>query len=115
MPSDNRRLALVEQLLQFALPLDVLSTSLRTYDRDYEGEAVDLTPAHIVSVLERLIKRELTSRDVEAWANLIELREDIHFEVDSPLGEVAHELANPTLYSPLTDERAHQIRAALAE
>lgn len=67
-----------------------------------------LTPDHVIRMLERFLSGELTSGDLERWANAIEGRDDIGLDTDAAdaLKDVIFELANPTLQGATTEESA---------
>lgn len=68
---------------------------------------VTLLTADLRAVLERYANGELSDRDVENWANLVEGREDIQVEENDK--EVLFELANPELTQQLSRARALEI------
>lgn len=111
MPSD--RLAAVESLIAFSVPLELAAQHLQPFGWDYEGVPVELNSGHLVRVLQRYLQGELSARDVEDWANLIEGREDIEFSqaCAGRIGEALHELANPSLFAPLDPARAEELIA----
>jgi hypothetical protein len=69
-----------------------------------------------VRVLGRFINEELNENEVEAWANAIEGREDIDYEIgyEELLSDVIHQLANPLLTVPLTTSSAEEILDSLS-
>ena len=82
-----------------------------------EGDSAKLTRCHLASALQHYLDHSLSASDIEAWANLIEAREDVFFEVghDSQIEEVLHELANPLLTQSLDLSRAAELRASLLQ
>ncbi|WP_156433858.1 hypothetical protein [Bradyrhizobium retamae] len=76
---------------------------------DSEFPLVMLEQQHLASVLRRYHNNELSSGDMEVWANAIEGRDDISYEQSSAAGRLLHELANPRLTAPLTPERAAEL------
>lgn len=113
-PKTNR-FAVIRDLLEIARPLTELAAQLGIVAWDYDGDGVKLTRLHLSSALQRYIDASLTASDIEVWANLIEAREDVSFEVghDGKIEEVLHELANPLLTQSLDLNRAAAIRASL--
>lgn len=110
------RLTLLHTLLDFSAPL---RDSLRRLDAqgwDYAGAAATLRKEHIGAVLTRYRAGQLGEPDVEAWANAIEGRDDIDFDVrdERVIGELIFELANPLLTETLTRTRAAQLFARLS-
>jgi hypothetical protein len=109
------RLSVIRDLLEISRPLAEISAQLSTLDWDYEGDGEKLTRYHLASALQRYLDNSLSASDIEAWANLIEFREDVSFEEDhyQQIEKVLHELANPLLTQPLDLDRAAVLRASL--
>lgn len=105
--SNHRRRAL-KRLLDGEQPLGTTIEAVGKLSWDSDEELVTLTPAHAVRMLERYLAGELTSGDLERWANAIEAREDIGLDTDAAdaLEEVIFELANPSLQGATTAESA---------
>lgn len=101
---------LLIRLVNFDSPqsLQELMTSLRAYDSDRRERLVHLSKSQIASILERYLSGDLKDIDVEAWADALEIREDIEFGDDNDLisTQIIWELANPMLTQPLTAEIA---------
>jgi len=71
-------------------------------DWDWEGPPITaLGVANVVSVLQRYLKGDLPGDDVEAWANMLEGRDDVEFEPKA--ASAIFDLANPALQGPLTE------------
>lgn len=96
----------ITSLVEFTIPLDELRRALAELAWDWDGPPVAiLKPAHIAAVLKRYKRGELTARDVEDWANLVECREDIDFDA-SRAGDIADaifDIANPEMQGRLND------------
>lgn len=93
------RLKWLEELARFSKPAAELRLVLSQLAWDYEGRPFIVTGSHVIKVLERFLRGELSAEDVEAWADLVELREDMAYEEGrhSQLKSVIHALANPLL------------------
>lgn len=104
----TERLLTLRSLLEGAAPLDAAIGALGALPWDSDEELVTLTPEHVIRMLERLLSGELTSGDLEQWANAIEGRDDIGLDADASdaLKEVIFELANPSLQGATTAESA---------
>jgi hypothetical protein len=100
------RQSVLRDLLELSRPLDGIVESLKRFPWDSEVECVALTAGNIASVLQRYRDGELGAETVEAWANAIELRDDIAYDPDAVVGKVLHELANPLMTERLTRQRA---------
>ncbi|HEX7921638.1 MAG TPA: hypothetical protein VF583_11840 [Bradyrhizobium sp.] len=99
----NRHAALLS-LVHFDAPISDLETRLQSLGWD-SNEVVTLTRQHIADVLERFASDRIDAAAVEAWANLIECREDIRLEPgqDKVVRAAIHDLANPELQGKLRD------------
>ena len=77
---------------------------------------VVLTTDHILSVLRRFQEGELIAADVEAWADLIECREDIDYQPgrDEAIVEAIFVLANPVLNGSLDEALTDQVIALIS-
>ncbi len=108
---------ILQDLISFNKPLGELVKMVESLAWDYEGEPVIITPSHISNVLDRFLKEELIDREVEDWANLIECREDLSFELDysENLSEVIHQLANPVLEGELTSDKCRRMYEKLSK
>lgn len=98
-------------MLAFDRPMDDLRQELAAMAWDSDPVAV-LTRRHVSAIIDRFLNGELSADTVEAWANLVEGRDDIAFEPDhdKAVAEAVHDLANPELSGRLdaivTDVRA---------
>ena len=111
----DERTKSLESLLTLNQPLDEIRSALASFPWDSESELVTLSLAHVGSVLARYLRNNLSEKDLEDWANALELREDIGFEppTENVLKEIIHELANPSLTQPLTRQRALELKKAI--
>jgi hypothetical protein len=101
------RMELLQQLVNFSMPLPAIVSSLSQMEWDSEP-LVTLSHQAVKNVLQRYIAHEFNGKDIEDWANAIEGRDDISFESNSEniIGEILFELANPLLTQPLSEQRA---------
>lgn len=101
----------LEDLLFLREPLPRIHTSLAQFPWDSHEELVFLNRHHILSVLSRYMDSSVDENVVEAWANLIEGRDDIGFDApdEEKLKSIIFELANPLLTVPLTRLHAQAI------
>lgn len=112
----NERLDVVSSLVAFSKPLKEISHELSLFDWDYEGEPLIVTSDTIIDVLRRYTSGEISAKEIEGWANLIECREDIVFEEEKEdeLEDVIYRLANPILEEPLSDKLCERFIAILS-
>jgi hypothetical protein len=106
-----RREAL-RDLVLLAAPVASAKHSLTDFAWDSD-ELLMLDKQHVLAVLRRFETDELVAAEIEAWANAIELRNDIGYDRETAVWDVLYELANPTLTEPLTRERADVLASVL--
>ncbi len=99
----NRRQTL-QELVTFSKPLEFIAKELSQFEWDYDGKPVTIKPVHIVNVLNRFLFGDLTAKELEDWANLIECREDLEYDKynQEQLEKIIYELANPEIDGQLT-------------
>jgi hypothetical protein len=102
------RADLLELLIACGAPIDEIVRELGAFSWDSDRELVVLKRTDVLSMLERYLHQEIRSADIEAWANAIEGREDIGYEVgaEKQLAGAVFELANPELTQTLTADVA---------
>ncbi len=101
---ENNRIKVLNSLVEFLEPLDLLSDKLKKLSWDYTGLPVILKTEHLTKILRNCISGKLTVKEVEDWANLIECREDIDYEEinKEKLMATIFKLANPELEGKLS-------------
>ncbi|MFB9978314.1 hypothetical protein ACFSQQ_17255 [Mesorhizobium kowhaii] len=106
---------MLTDLITCGKPIDVLAAIVSDLGWS-ETPVVVLTTDHILSVLRRFQAGELTAADVEAWADLIECREDIDYqpERDEEILEAIYVLANPVLNGSLDEALTDQVIASIS-
>lgn len=101
---------LLKTIISFEAPADLpgLKASLAEYEWDSE-ELVQLTKQDIISILNRFLSSELSAKQVEDWADAIDMRDDVAFgdSGDEDTIYIVSELANPV--SPLTRGFAEEL------
>ena len=93
-----------------------LAKELAAFGWDSDVELVTLRAADVAAVLDQYLAGGLRSEEVEAWANALEMRNDVAVEggTEGAVYDAAFELANPALEGPLSHERARELRRGLA-
>lgn len=111
----NDHKTLLNKLIQFKAPITELITALRQFGWD-KDELIQLQRHDIIAILKQYLQSEFTESDIEEWANALEGREDIGFEVgyEEVIREVIFELANPELIQPLSRKTAQKLVASLS-
>ena len=90
------RFDVVNDLLSFRGQIGSIKKALSKFDWDLSEPLVTLNKEHIMSCLARVLNNEISLADLEEWANILELRDDIDFS-DEILKQIVFELANPAL------------------
>lgn len=108
--SETERQSLLLQLIHAESPPHELTDRLRSFGWDSEVELVVLTRADAISALRRFVGGELTSEDVEQWADAIEGRDDVGLDpqAESLIQDLLFELANPAITRALTPTLASE-------
>lgn len=100
------RASIINSLVEFDRPLAELRHELAQLDWDWIGPPLAiLRPGHIATVLKRYRSGQIGATDVEAWADLVECREDIEFD-HMGVGDVADalfDIANPEMQGALDE------------
>ncbi|WP_192364591.1 hypothetical protein [Mesorhizobium mediterraneum] len=91
------RRSILLSVVELDRPVAELQSVLAPLGWDYPEPLVTLTYTHIRSVLLRFLAGKLDAKDVEAWADLVELRDDIEFADERTL-EVIHMLSTPQIH-----------------
>lgn len=106
------RSQLLESLLACDGNLEKILLALNELEWDSEESLIILNRQHIIAILNRYLNTEISSVDIENWANAIECREDISYEENfkTAIDRIIQELANPLLYQPLSNDIAREWR-----
>jgi hypothetical protein len=117
-PGDHeaaRREALLD-LVKLRRPLPEAIARLGGFPWDSDRELVTLTRADLVAAAEAYLAGGLTSKDLESWAEHLEVREDVDLQRDRDalVGEAIFLLANPVINYDLTPEFVRGLRARLS-
>ena len=109
------RASLLQRIVRYELPVEDTIAMLRAYGWDADSELVVLTAADALGILERYLGGELTSKQAEFWAALLEMRDDLGFEErwSAELRRLIFVLANPDINEPLTPALAIRLRRVL--
>jgi hypothetical protein len=98
--NDMTREQAVQSLVRLDRPLPLLKDALAGYPWDWEAPPLrTLDGQAVAAILRRYETGELSAEQVEAWANLIEVRDDI--ELDATAADAIFCLANPLINGPL--------------
>ena len=103
----NRKDILMD-LFFFKADLSELQNELSQYPWDAEEHVLIVSQRDLTNVIVRCIKNEITIDEIVTWANVIECRDDLDFEVGE-MQEIVFELANPEINGEITKERLEEI------
>lgn len=112
----ENRASLLLRVVRYQLPLEETLVLLRTYGWDSDEELVILTAADVVNLLDRFLASELSTAQVQHWAELLELRGDIGFEPvwAEHLALVIRQLATPEVFGTITPTLLRRVRSVFA-
>jgi len=104
---EPRYLALLD-LISARQPIEQTIGHLRTFPWDSDRVLAVLYRADASRVLHQYLRGEMSAEQCVAWADAIEARDDIAFELDRVelLKRLIFEVANPELEGPLSLEAA---------
>ncbi len=97
------RVEILKDLVTLKSDSSQLEKELAQYPWDMEEPLLILRKQDIIAVVQRCINNEILFKDLNDWANVIELRDDIGFE-DEEVKQLIFELANPEINGVLTLE-----------
>jgi hypothetical protein len=103
----TKRSILLNQLIARERPPAGLLRDLASFGWDLEERLAILAREDVSRILSGFLTHDISAKDVEEWANALEIREDVGLEhgYGELLKEVIFELANPLLTEPITHDR----------
>jgi hypothetical protein len=110
---NTRRAALIS-LLAYDRPIEELRLALAEFEWDCSEPLVSLTRDHILIILGKFLAEELTAEAVEAWADFVEVRDDIEYPDDQVLDAI-FVLANPAINGVLDNQLANQLVSKISD
>lgn len=110
----RNRKDILTDLILFKVDLSELQNELSQYSWDIEEPILIISKQDFTNVLNRCIENEITFDDLVSWANVIECRDDLDFEVEE-MQEIVFELASPEINGEITKERLREIINELQE
>jgi hypothetical protein len=110
---DRRELVL--DVIQIRRPLHAAIEALAQLPWDCEQELALVGRPDALRVMRRFLSGDLTSTEVEDWANALEARDDVGFDDDARdlVEDFIFTMANPLLTEPLTAPTARAWEARL--
>ncbi len=107
---------ILKSLIKFNQNIDLIADNLSKFDWDSEPQFF-LTTEDIYNVLKRHLEGSVSIEDIEKWANLIEMRDDIVLEEgrEELLKEIIFYLANSEINYNLTKNFIEKLKHRLGK
>lgn len=101
-----QRFDVLRNLIILSRPLEDLTADLSQLSWDYEGDPLVVNASQIKEILLRYLNGDISARELEQWANLIECREDLEFEErhHDAIENTIYCLANPSLQGAISSD-----------
>jgi hypothetical protein len=111
------RAALLAKVVRYELPLDETLLMLSAFGWDSDRELYQLSSQDVIALLDRYLEGTLTAAQVQHWAELLELRDDLGYDARQTdlLKQIIYRLANPEVNGAITRGLAVEIQAQLIE
>ena len=111
----RQRSELIALLVEGHFPIEPIRSELAEYPWDAEEPLVVLRREHVAALLHRYLRGELSVAQVVAWADALEVRDDVGFpdEDSAALQRLLFVLANPEINGDLTFDEARALLASL--
>jgi hypothetical protein len=108
--SASGRARAVQDLVALRTPLVVAIQRVRSYPWDSDHALATLTRENLASIVQRYLDDELSSSELEAWANAVEGRDDIDIDSDgaSEIREILFEMATPEVNRAISPTLANE-------
>ncbi|MCF0064083.1 hypothetical protein MUK70_27785 [Dyadobacter chenwenxiniae] len=102
------RTDILTDLVLFKGELSELRNELSQYSSDVEKPLITISKLDFSNILRRCIAEEISFEDLTDWANLIEFRDDLDFEL-AEMQELTFELASPEINGEISKERLKEM------
>ncbi len=89
-----------------------LAKELSAFEWDSD-ELITISGSDIKNVITQTLDGKITAWEIEFWANVIEIRDDLGFENDN-VKDAVFQLANPVLHGELLTARLKEIGSMIA-
>jgi len=112
--SEASRIETLKHLLDRKISPPEANIILSRFDFDSEP-LVEVERSHILKLLMDFIEGFIDSKDVEDWADAVELRDDLFYDpqYEEDMKDIVHDLSNPILSGPLTNDKALEMISVL--
>lgn len=115
------RREILERLLSGPKALEAVRPVLLSLPYDCDEHLVTLKREHICAALEQFIAGAVSATQLEDWADLLELRPGVEYELDPGddedvelVANVLSELSTPDVHQPLSLVRARELIESLS-
>src|SRR6266550_1992906 len=114
MQTSNRQ-QVVSELIHLSRDIESLSQDLKKIGWNSNEPPTALTREIISNILDRFLSGQLSAKQLEDWANLIEGREDVEFDPSNEkvIADAIFLLANPEINFPIDAALAQKIKQEL--
>ena len=111
------RADLLAKVVRYELPLEETLVMLRAYGWDSDKELLILSGPDVLSIIDRFLTGDITARQLQHWAELLEMRDDLGYDEDRAdlLRRIIFRLANPEANGTITRGLVSEIRALVIE
>ncbi len=114
----NRRAEILQELVRFNSPTQLLKRELASFGWDWDGEPLlIITKEDVLRVMDRFLSGEISAEQLQEWAENLELREDVEFhERERELVDpIFFRIATPEINEPLTPDSVRRMKSELTE
>lgn len=102
------RAVILTDIVQIRSDLNSLNAELNEYPWDSEKGLIVIPKEDFIHVFNRAIAGEITFDTVEEWANIIECRDDVDYELHM-MEDLIFELANPYLNGEINKAKLEEM------
>jgi len=106
MDSNIGRRTLLDQLINNDESPSILINKLQANENEIDDAEVILTRSHIVNMIRKCLNNDISSGELEDWANAVEMRDGVEYEngFEKQIAGSLFELSTPEINHPLTKE-----------
>ena len=99
------RINLIKKWIDYSPPDRKIIDEIKKFGWDFDGKPFILKAEHIIKILKRYHRNDLTRDEVTEWADFIEMREDIDYLI---YDDIIFHLAAPEINNELTKNSAKE-------
>ena len=110
---DMRRAEILRELARFETPIEPLLQELKSFGWDWSGAPLLLlTKADLFRVIDRFLAGQISAAQLQAWAENLEVREDVAFDEREAelIDGILFRIATPMINEPLTHDVVQRMR-----